>query len=82
MLSMPTLLAARQHLKKMLADAREEKYNAADALVLQIALDCTAHCIAETERAKELEKVNREIDLAIARIMEGSGIRRKEKICW
>lgn len=82
MLSMPTLLAARQHMSKMLDDARDGKYNAADALVFQVALDCVEHCIAETERTRELEKVNREIDLAISRIMAGSGMRRKEKICW
>lgn len=69
MLSLPTLLAARQHLKKLLDEARKEPYRAADALVYQIALDCVNHCIGETEKAKEQEKINQEIDAAIARVM-------------
>lgn len=78
MLSLPTLLAARQHLKKLLDEARKEPYRAADALVYQIALDCVEHCVDETKKMREREKIDREIDLAISRIMARSGMQMEE----
>lgn len=69
MLSTPTLLAARSHLKKLLQDAQNRPDGAADAMAYQISLDCIEHCIELSKAARQRQIINREIDLAIARIM-------------
>ena len=69
MLSTPTLLTAQRHLKKLLQDAQNRPDGAADAMAYQISLDCIAHCIEVSRAARERQIINREIDLAIAKIM-------------
>lgn len=69
MLSTPTLLAARGHLKKLLQDAQARPDGAADAMAYQISLDCISHCVEEAKAVRERQIINREIDLAIAKIM-------------
>lgn len=69
MLSTPTLLAARSHLKKLLQDAQSRPDGAADSMAYQISLDCIEHCVELSKAARQRQIINREIDLAIARIM-------------
>lgn len=74
--STATLKAGRRHLEQRLEEARKNPaLYAADALAYEIALDAIDYSLENQELARQRDKANREVDLAIIRIMDRSRYR-------
>lgn len=71
---LPTLYSAKSQLQARLKEHQDKPLYAADNLLDRISLDCIEYTIHDLAEKENLQKLNAEIDTAIARILSGRGI--------